>query len=332
MPIIRVERLVKEFSRTTRVPGRFGAVRTLFSRERTVTRAVDEIDFTIEPGELVGYLGPNGAGKSTTIKMLTGILVPTSGVVEVGGVVPWRERERNARQIGVVFGQRTGLWWDLPLIDSLRLIGTIYEVPERRYRQNLERFSELLGLDEFVDTPVRQLSLGQRMRGDLVAAMLYEPRILYLDEPTIGLDVVAKKRIREFVADLNRTAGTTVILTTHDLDDVELLCNRIVLIDHGRLLYDGDVAHLKSRHAPYRDLVVQLADGAGPGAAHRMQVPGAEQIATTDGSVTLRFDPDKLPATELITRVLAQHRVTDLSIVEPDLEGVVARIYADRSA
>jgi ABC-2 type transport system ATP-binding protein len=323
--IIRVEQLVKEFSRTTRVPGRLGAVRTLFSRQKTVTRAVDGVDFAIEPGELVGYLGPNGAGKSTTIKMLTGILVPTSGVVEVAGAVPWRDRERNARQIGVVFGQRSGLWWDLPLVDSLRLVGTLYDVPKDRYADDLARFTELLGLDEFLDTPVRQLSLGQRMRGDLAAAMVYQPRILYLDEPTIGLDVVAKERIREFVIELNRTSGTTVILTTHDLDDVERLCDRIILIDHGRVLYDGDVARLKTRHAPYRELVVQLVDTRDP-----VEVPGAQRVAAVDGSVTLRFDPETLPAAELITRVLDRHQVRDLSIVEPDLEGVVARIYADR--
>ena len=326
MPIIRVEGLVKEFRRPERVPGRFGAVRTLLSRRYSATRAVDGVAFGIEPGELVGYLGPNGAGKSTTIKMLTGILVPTSGLVEVAGVVPWRDRERNARQIGVVFGQRSGLWWDLPLIDSLRLVGTLYDVPAAEFTARLRRFRELLDLDEFLATPVRQLSLGQRMRGDLAAAMLYRPRILYLDEPTIGLDVVAKQRIREFVADLNREADTTVVLTTHDLDDVERLCRRILLIDHGRVLYDGDVGRLKARHAPYRELIVQLADGAA-----ELDVPGAEQVGAADGRVTLRFDPARLPAAELIARVLARHQVTDLSIVEPDLAGVVARLYADRT-
>ncbi|HEY3506517.1 MAG TPA: ATP-binding cassette domain-containing protein [Actinocatenispora sp.] len=324
--MIRTDQLVKEFRRVRRVPGRFGAVRTLVSRQYAVTRAVDGVGFEIEAGELVGYLGPNGAGKSTTIKMLTGILVPTSGTVEVAGVVPWRDRERNARHIGVVFGQRSGLWWDLPLIDSLRLAATLYDVSDADFAAHLAQFVDLLGLDEFLGTPVRQLSLGQRMRGDLAAAMLHRPDVLYLDEPTIGLDVVARDRIRSFVADLNRESGTTVVLTTHDLDDVEALCRRIVLIDHGRVLYDGDVATLKARHAPHRELVVHLAE---PGT---VEVEGAERVAADDGTVTLRFDPARVSAAELIARVLARHRVRDLSIVEPDLERVVAGIYADRTA
>ena len=251
MAIIRVRGLVKEFSRAKRTPKRLGTLRALVSREYTVTRAVDGIDFSIEPGELVGYIGPNGAGKSTTIKMLTGVLVPTSGVVEVAGIVPWRDRERNARQIGVVFGQRTGLWWDLPLRDSFQLVATMYDVPRRRFRANMAVLTDLLGLDKFIDTPVRQLSLGQRMRGDLAAAMLHEPRILYLDEPTIGLDVVVKARIRAFIAGLNRSAGTTIVLTTHDLADVEQMCTRVILIDRGRVLYDGDIAPIPWRQSMY---------------------------------------------------------------------------------
>jgi len=220
--------------------------------------------------------------------MLTGVLVPTSGVVEVAGIVPWRDRERNARQIGVVFGQRTGLWWDLPLRDSFQLVATMYDVPRRRFRANMAVLTDLLGLDKFIDTPVRQLSLGQRMRGDLAAAMLHEPRILYLDEPTIGLDVVVKARIRAFIAGLNRSAGTTIVLTTHDLADVEQMCTRVILIDRGRVLYDGDIAQLKARYAPYRELTVRLAD---PMAA--IDVPGAH-CAQTDDVVVLRFDPTRV--------------------------------------
>ena len=325
MSIIRVEGLVKEFRRPKRHDGHFGGIRTLFSREYTVNRAVDGVSFAIQPGELVGYLGPNGAGKSTTIKMLTGILVPTAGLVEVAGVTPWRDRERNAQQIGVVFGQRSQLWWDLPLRDSLRLIGKLYKVPADLYRRNEERFTELLGLGEFLETPVRQLSLGQRMRGDLAAAMLYEPRILYLDEPTVGLDVVAKERIREFVADLNAGSGTTVILTTHDLDDVERLCRRIILIDHGTVLYDGDVGSLKARYAPYRELVVH--------ADRPVEVAGVLAAGYADGRAWLRFDPAETQVADLIGAVLARYEVTDIAIVEPELEGVVRQIYAagDRS-
>ncbi|HEY0869732.1 MAG TPA: ATP-binding cassette domain-containing protein, partial [Acidothermaceae bacterium] len=203
-PVIRVENLVKEFRRPRKQEGRFGTVRTLFTRQFDSVRAVDEVNFAIEPGELVGYIGPNGAGKSTTIKMMTGILVPTSGTVEVGGLVPWRERERNAMQIGVVFGQRSQLWWDLPLIESFNLIAKLYRVPDPKYKRNLDRFIALLDMEEFLERPVRQLSLGQRMRGDLAASMLYEPQILYLDEPTIGLDVVAKENMRIFIEEMNR--------------------------------------------------------------------------------------------------------------------------------
>src|SRR5262245_21206414 len=257
MPIIRVRDLVKEFRTAKRQPGLLGGLRTLLTTEQVVTRAVDGVGFDVEEGELVGYLGPNGAGKSTTIKMLTGILVPTSGEVEVAGLVPWRERERNALRIGVVFGQRSALWWDLPVVESLKLTRKMYRVPDAVYRRNLDRFDDLLGLGEFLHTPVRQLSLGQKMRADLAAAMLYEPRIVYLDEPTVGLDVLAKERIRGFVEQLNRTSRATVILTTHDMSDVERLCRRVVVIDHGRVIYDGSVARLKAQYAPHRVLVVQ---------------------------------------------------------------------------
>lgn len=328
--MISVRRLVKQFRRPKRVDGRFSGLRSLFTRQYVVTRAVDGIDFDIEPGELVGYLGPNGAGKSTTIKMLTGILVPTSGNVTVAGLVPWREREHNARRIGVVFGQRSQLWWDLPLRDSLRLIGKLYDVPSATYHANMEKFTELLGMAEFLETPVRQLSLGQRMRGDLAAAMLYEPRVLYLDEPTVGLDVVAKERMRIFIAELNRVHGTTVVLTTHDLDDVERLCHRIVLIDHGRLLYDGDVASLKARYAPHRELVVHMPNGSGVGGLLAERIPGAEPARTEDSRVWLRFDPEQVQVSDLIAAVLARYAVSDLQIVEPALESVIQGIYGDR--
>lgn len=323
MSVIHVRDLVKEFRRPKRFSGAFGAARTLLTRQYTSTRAVDGVSFSIDEGELVGYLGPNGAGKSTTIKMLTGILVPTSGELTVAGVVPWKERSRNARQIGVVFGQRSQLWWDLPLMDSLRLIGKLYDVSREQYHTNVERFTDLLGMADFLDTPVRQLSLGQRMRGDLAAAMLYSPRILYLDEPTIGLDVIAKERMRTFVAELNRDEKTTVILTTHDLDDVERLCRRIVLIDHGTVVYDGDVASLKARFAPYRELVVQLADHS----ITTIDVPGVSQVRASEGKIWLRFDPEHVQVADVIGAVVAEHAVSDLAIVEPELEGVIHHIY-----
>ena len=335
--MIRVDHLTKEFTRPKRQTGRFGGLRTLVTREVERTTAVDDVSFRVRPAEVVGYLGPNGAGKSTTIKMMTGILVPTSGTVEVGGVVPWQERQRNALQIGVVFGQRTQLWWDLPLRDSLDLIATLYRMPAPVYRVQLERFVDMLDMAEFLGRPVRQLSLGQRMRGDLAAAMLYQPRILYLDEPTIGLDVVAKATMREFIAEVNREHGTTVVLTTHDLSDVERLCSRVILIDHGRVLYDGTVAELKSRYAPYRTLVLRLADGSG-----RLQLDPADVVALgaevvpaavgadDDGAVRLRFEGERTAASDLIAGLAARYPIADLSIVEPELEGVVHQIYSRR--
>ena len=329
MPIIEVDQLAKDFRRPKRFDGPLGGLRTLVTRQYETTRAVEGVSFAIDEGELIGYLGSNGAGKSTTIKMLAGILVPTSGHVEVGGLVPWRNRERNALQVGVVFGQRTQLWWDLPLANSLKLIGKLYRMEPGRYRHNLARMTELLDLDPFLATPVRQLSLGQRMRGDLAAAMLYEPRILYLDEPTVGLDVVAKERTRRFIEEINRETGTTIMLTTHDLADVERLCNRIIFIDKGKVLYDGPVDVLKRRYAPYRMLDVTLAldgdEGAGS-APVGLGIAGAEVVERSAARVLIRFDPEVIAVTDLIAAVIARHPVSDISIVEPDLEGVVREI------
>jgi ABC-2 type transport system ATP-binding protein len=322
--LVQAAGLVKEFRRVKRVAGRLGAVRTVFSHDYDVIRAVDDVSFDIHSGELVGYLGPNGAGKSTTIKMLTGILTPTAGTVSIAGHDPSRERRANALNIGVVFGQRSQLWWDLPLRESFRAVRDLYGVPPGEGDRRQGELVELLDMEAFLDAPVRQLSLGQRMRGDLAAVMLYQPRLLYLDEPTVGLDVVAKHRIREFVAHVNAERGTTVVLTTHDLEDVERLCRRIVLIDHGRILYDGALTALMTRYAPYRDLVVTLAGPAD------VVVDGAEQVARDGAVVTLRFRSDRVKAPEVIGAVTAAHAVVDLSVVEPRLEAVIGRIYTQR--
>jgi ABC-2 type transport system ATP-binding protein len=325
MPIIRVRDLVKEFRTPKRQPGLGGSVRTLFTREQKIVRAVDGVSFDLEEGELVGYLGRNGAGKSTTVKLLTGILHPTSGEIDIAGLVPWREREKNAMNIGVVFGQRSQLWWDLPLIESFELIKAMYRMDRASYERNLARFTELLDMGPFLNTPVRQLSLGQRMRGDLAAAMLYEPRILYLDEPTVGLDVVAKERIRTFVAETNGSDGTTVILTTHDMRDIERLCQRVILIDEGKVLFDGAVSALIARYAPGRVLVLHLAD-----AARVAELSRTELVKREGPQVWLRFDPVVTPVAQLIAEATARYEVVDIAIEEPDLEQVVRQIFEER--
>jgi ABC-2 type transport system ATP-binding protein len=324
MALVEAFELVREFRRVRRKQGPFGGLRTLFSRDAEVTRAIDGVSFSIEAGESVGYLGPNGAGKSTMIKVLTGILTPTSGTARVAGVVPWMNRQRNARNIGVVFGQRSQLWWDLPLVDSFRLIGRLYRMPRSKYQHNLDRMVETLDLAAFLETPVRQLSLGQRMRGDLAAAMLHEPPILYLDEPTVGLDVVAKERIRQLIEELNADSGTTVLLTSHDMDDIERLCQRLILIDHGRVLYDGAPRHLKTRYVPHRELVVQLARPAD------VRVQGAEVSRVENGRTWLSFDPEAISAVALIADISTRYEITDLHLAEPDLEAVIRWMYLER--
>ena len=288
MPIIETRDLRKVFRSVKRVPGPLGALRTLFSREFESKIAVSDVTMSLEPGELVGYIGPNGAGKSTTIKMLTGILVPTSGTISVAGVVPHENRKANARNIGVVFGQRSQLYWDLPLIESFELLRAIYGVPQATYKRNLNRFIEILAMDEFLRTPVRQLSLGQRMRGDFAAAMLHDPKIVYLDEPTIGLDVVAKEAIREFIARINAERGTTIILTTHDLADVERLCRRIVLIDRGTIIFDGDVERIKNEYGTYRTLGRTLRASDDEPAARRR---GTRKQRRLERALSIRPQP-----------------------------------------
>ena len=323
--MITVENLQKHFQVGKHRRGLWGAVRNLVASEYNTVRAVDGISFTVQAGELVGYLGPNGAGKSTTIKMLTGLLVPSGGTLRVNGYVPWQERERYVAQIGAVFGQRTTLWWDLPVIESLELLQFIYRIPPDRFRQNLQDFRTLLELDEFLNSPVRSLSLGQRMRADLCAAMLHDPVLLFLDEPTIGLDVVAKERMRHFIAHINQARGTTILLTTHDLADVEKLCNRVMIIDHGHLLYDGKLEHLQERFGGKRELVVDLAE-----AYDDVSVAGADVVQRHDLRVTYQLARHEVTASELIGRLSARFRIRDLSVREPEIEATIRRIYEER--
>jgi ABC-2 type transport system ATP-binding protein len=323
-PIIETRELRKVFSTVKRTPGALGALKTLFSAQREEKVAVGGVTMSLEPGELVGYIGPNGAGKSTTIKMMTGILVPTSGEIRVAGLVPYVKRKENARNIGVVFGQRSQLYWDLPLIESFELLRAIYGVPKDVYKRNMDEFTNLLQLDEFIRTPVRQLSLGQRMRGDFAAAMLHDPKIVFLDEPTIGLDVVAKEAIREFVARINAERGTTVVLTTHDLADVERLCRRIVLIDHGSVIYDGDIERIKSEYGRFRTLVLTfVAPIADP------HLDGAELEGVEGAVARFRFDRNRERADLLIRQASDKFSVEDVSIEEPELEAIIRRIYVE---
>ena len=307
--MIEVEHLSKQFV------VRRGRVR----RERLVVNAVNDISFRVERGELLGYLGPNGAGKSTTIKMLTGILVPSSGHVSVAGLDPSKRRIELAKRIGAMFGQRVQLWWDLPLIDSFELLRHIYKVPADRYRTSLARFRDVLDLDPFLQTPVRQLSLGQRIRGELTASMLHEPELLFLDEPTIGLDVVAKQRVRDFLVEINRERGVTVLLTTHDLGDIERLCKRLLVIDQGSLIWDGSIFELKERYGAERTLIVDLEEPAPP-----LQIEGAVVEKVDGPRQWLRF---RGPAADLTARVASAARLVDLQITEPDIEEIVRRIY-----
>ncbi|MFF7307859.1 ATP-binding cassette domain-containing protein [Streptomyces sp. NPDC008137] len=290
-------------------------------RERRQVRAVDSISFRVERGEMVGYIGPNGAGKSTTIKMLTGILTPSAGRLRVAGIDPSRERTRLAHRIGVVFGQRTTLWWDLPLVDSYRLMHRMYRIPDARYRENLDRLVELLGLAHLLDVPVRQLSLGQRMRGDIAAALLHDPEVLYLDEPTIGLDVVSKSKVREFLREMNAERGTTVLLTTHDLQDIEQLCKRVMVIDHGRMMYDGPLAGLHEAGESERTLVVDFERELPP-----IDAPAPARVVRVDGPRQWLAFPAAESAAPLVARIAAEYPLVDLSVREPDIEAVIAKM------
>ncbi|MGH9211992.1 MAG: ABC transporter ATP-binding protein [Acidimicrobiales bacterium] len=291
-------------------------------RHKTEVRAVDGVSFEIPAGSMVGYIGPNGAGKSTTIKMLIGILVPSGGRVRVAGRDPSRDRVAVARRIGVVFGQRTQLWWDLPLADSFGLLRHVYRVAEPDHRGRLGELVDLLDMGPFLATPVRQLSLGQRMRGELAAALLHDPPILFLDEPTIGLDVVAKEAVRTFLARLNRERGTTVLLTTHDLVDVERLCDRLLIIDHGRVIEDSTVDGVKDRYGTERTLIVDLVEPGGP-----LAIDGVAVTRVEGPRQWLRFRRDAHTAASVLAQVSAVAPVRDVTVEEPAIDDIVRRIY-----
>ncbi|RXZ81038.1 ATP-binding cassette domain-containing protein [Paenibacillaceae bacterium] len=326
MPLIQVGNLRKEFKRQKRKDGFWPLMKSLVYREYEQKVAVEDISFSIDKGEIVGYIGPNGAGKSTTIKMMVGILVPTSGDVRVNGLVPFENRIENARRIGAVFGQKSQLWWDTPVIESLRLTKYMYDIPEDRYLQNMALFGDILGLDEFKNVAVRSLSLGQRMRADLCAALLHDPEIVYLDEPTIGLDVVVKERIREFIREINRERGTTVILTTHDMSDIEKLCSRVMVVDHGRLMYDGNLHMLKNDYGNMETMELDTEeDFVMDDALLRM---GISFSRTEDARNQLVYDKKNINSSAVIKWIMDRYSVRDFKVKETEIEEIIRNLYA----
>jgi ABC-2 type transport system ATP-binding protein len=336
MPIIHVDSLSKHLRVLNRHEGLRGAMRDLLSNDYRLVKAVDGVSFSIEPGEIVGYIGPNGAGKSTTIKMMTGILKPTSGGILVNGNEPFKNRRKNAQNIGVIFGQRTQLWWDLPVIESFRLLREIYRVDKKVFEGQIELFCSLADIKSLFDRTVRSLSLGQRMLCDITASFLHNPKIVFLDEPTIGLDISVKARIRGLIRELNRTHNTTIILTTHDIGDVEALCKRIVIIDRGCVIYDGNIKRVRELFGAFRTLRLQVQPFDGEttvtrvGEALHSRYGDARDLAVKsreEGWVDIVFRQDELPLAEVLNYCMAGFTVRDVQIVELALEGVIRRIY-----
>lgn len=323
MNTIEVENLRKTFRTKQKQPGVGGSLRALWSPNYTITTAVDGISFCIGRGEVVGFIGPNGAGKSTTLKMLTGILHPTSGEARVLGFVPWRERQRLVYRIASVFGQRSQLWYHLPPADSFRLLAHIYELEQHAYAQRLARLVELFEVAPYMHVPVRRLSLGERMRCEIAAALLHRPQVILLDEPTIGLDVVAKQQIRALVRTLAEEEAVTVLLTSHDAGDIEQVCRRVLVINHGTLIFDDSLDRLKHAFLRHKVIDLKLAEAAAPAA-----MPGVTIVEATPFHVRLEVDTDREPMEQVIAALVATYRIADLTIEEPPLDEVIAAIYA----
>lgn len=322
MPLIEVNNLVKDYKLNVRKKGLMGSIQSLLVPEYKMKRAVDNISFSIDKGETVGFIGPNGAGKSTTVKMLTGILVPTSGTISIGGLSPHKDRKKNAMRLGVVFGQRSQLWWDLPVIDTFELLKYIYKIPEKTYKNNLSLFNELLEINQFMTQPVRQLSLGQKMRADIAAAMLHDPEIIFFDEPTIGLDVIAKEKVREFIRFINKEKGTTMLFTTHDMQDIEKTCQRMIIIDQGTTIYDGTVDHIKDSFGTSRTLVVEFSE-----TIENIDIKGVEVVEEKERKKWLRFQKDEVQISNLIYELTQKYGIVDLTVQEPEIEGIIREIY-----
>lgn len=321
--MIHLRGIKKTFRVAHRGGGMRAAARALFSREYDYIHALDDLSFDVNDGEMVGYIGPNGAGKSSTIKVMSGILTPDAGECVIDGLTPWRDRVRHARNIGVVFGQRSQLWWEVPVIDSFELLRDIYRVSPTDYRRRLDDLTALLGATSLLNTPVRQLSLGQRMKCEFIGALLHGPRILFLDEPTIGLDAVTKLALRDFLIDLNRREGVTMLLTTHDMDDVEALCRRVMVIGKGRLLFSGGMDALRARYAPHRIIRARLAEDRA-----QLELIGAQSVTLNGRDALITFLPEETPAEQMIARLAAACPLADLTVEAPDIDHLVAEMYA----
>lgn len=326
--MIKVENLSKEFKISKKYPGFKGALRSFFSTEYTIKKAVDDISFEINDGEIVGYIGANGAGKSTTIKMMTGILTPSSGRIIVDGVIPYENREKNAKNIGVVFGQKTQLWWDLPVSETFPLLKDIHGVSDEDYEERMNYFKEILGLDEFFLSPVRTLSLGQRMRADLAAALIHNPKIIYLDEPTIALDVVVKESVRKAIKDINEKYGTTIILTTHDLNDIEELCNRIIIIDSGKKIYDGELEGVKEQFGYLTTIKIQLKDKSNIEKINFARFKDDDfKLNMKESKINITFNKNNISSADIIGEVMKKSKVIDFNIKETSIEDIVKKMY-----
>lgn len=325
MPLITVDRVAKQFRVLKRADGVKAVLRALIRPEYETVQAVREMSFSLEKGELVGYIGPNGAGKSTTIKMLSGILVPDAGHIEVGGVVPYEDRQVNARQIGVVFGQRSSLEWDLPMRDTMLLYKRMYKIDQKAFDENVAFFTEMLDMSDFMDRPVRNMSLGQKIRANIAVSLLHNPPILYLDEPTIGLDVVAKAQIRKFIRELNRNRQITLILTTHDMADIEAMCDRIILIDKGEKMFDGSMDSFKAQHGDEYVIRITAEDGTTPWEVSGLKLDAQEGTVFTYRGY--RHDQTAPQALALFINGEMASQIRDIQVSEPAIDDIVRKLY-----
>lgn len=322
--VIQAKELSKIYKIPKRKPGVINGLKSIVQRENEEIIALDKVSFQLEEGELVGYIGPNGAGKSTTIKILSGILTPDSGECKVLGKVPYKERIDYVKDIGVVFGQRTQLWWDLPVIDSFELLKDIYRIPKEDYLKNKNELIDWLNLESFINTPVRQLSLGQKMRCEIAASLIHSPKVLFLDEPTIGLDAVSKLAVREFIKKINKERGVTVILTTHDMDDIESLCNRIIVIGRGQILLDGSLQTLRNTVSKDRRLILDISEGQ-----NGFSIQGTTLIREEKNRLIIDFDPEIITPADLITTLSTKYKIEDILIENPPIEEIIAKLYGE---